>query len=206
MQCGKLAEAWDAFIQCLQISREMNDRYDEANVLCNLCWVCILKRDWVGATKLLTQSQTICRKIEADYLQAEIERLWATLYLETDELDQALGHIDRSIELAVENSDPSDEGQSKRVKGQIHLVREEFDLATEALHTSLRILQKIGETYQIAKTQFALAKLAVAQNDHTQAQQFLDEATATFARLGAEADLVQAQALAEALSSESVIH
>jgi hypothetical protein len=87
---------------------------------------------------------------------------------------------------------------SQRVLGQIHLAGQAWAAAATALSHSLEILTDLDSEYEAAKTRYLLALL-----DHTQPEPDkiapvspspLDQAIATFEKLGAQADLAEALA------------
>jgi tetratricopeptide (TPR) repeat protein len=130
-------------------------------------------------------------------MMPEVERHWAELSLKTNELDQALDHINRSIELAVTLSSPREEGVSRRVLGQVHQARGEWELAGIELGQSLQILSDLDSKYHLAKTRLALASLMTESGKLEKAQTYLHQATETFEKLGAKADLAEARKLAQ---------
>ena len=122
---------------------------------------------------------------------------WGEFYLKTGELDQALDHARRSIDLAIEQGNPLEEGMSHRMLGQVHLARGEQEPAEVALRSSLQILNDLDSVYETAKTKLSLARVATDE-----AQTHLAQAIETFARLGAQADLDQARDLERQLLDE----
>jgi len=117
-------------------------------------------------------------------------------------LDEALEHTRRSIELAIEQSNPLEEGMSRHMLGRVHVARTEWELAEAALRQSLHILDGLNE-YEAAKTKLSLARLMTktGSTETDEARTLLAQAITTFEKLGAQADLAEAQALDMELSS-----
>lgn len=88
-----------------------------------------------------------------------------------------------------------EEGETRRVVGQIYLARQELAEAEEELNDSLRILEELESHYEVGKTLFQLARLHRMQGDQAQMWDNLKKALAIFEDLGARLDLAQAQEL-----------
>ena len=138
-------------------------------------------------------------KIGSEEFLPELERRWGEYYLRMSELDQALEHTRRSVDLAIAQEARLEEGMSYRILGQIRMARGEQDLAKTALDQSLQILTDLNSEYEAAKTIVPLVSLALRNNPTAINREQLVQAIATFANIGAKADLAQARSLEEQL-------
>ena len=134
---------------------------EEARALSHLGQVYIYQEDWEEALACLNRSQDTFILAGSDEYLPELERRWGEFYLGTDGLDQALVHALRSVELAVEQGHPLEEGLSCRMLGRVHMARGEDEPAEAALRQSLQILGDLDSKYEVAKTKLSLVRLAV---------------------------------------------
>lgn len=192
---GEWAEAAALYEQSNAIWKQLGAALPEAVTLSNLARVRIYQENWPEARACLSRSQAIFDEIGAQAFLADLERRWGRFYLKTGALDQALDHTRRSIELAMAQEARLEEGVSRRVLGQVHLARGERELAAAALRQSLQILTDLHSEYEAAKAMLSLARLTL-EDDLPAARAQLEQVIHTFERLGAQADLDAARALA----------
>lgn len=195
---GEWTEAATFFEESNTIWKQVGAALPEAVTLSNLARVHIHQKNWSEARACLSRSQAMFDEIGSKSFLPDLERRWGRFYLETEALDQAFDHTRRSIELAVVQEARLEEGMSRRVLGQIYLARGEKEPAEIALRQSLEILLDLDSEYEAAKATLSLARLMLEDNP-AEAQVQLEHATRTFERLGAQADLAKALALAEQL-------
>jgi class 3 adenylate cyclase/tetratricopeptide (TPR) repeat protein len=189
--------AW-LFNQSNAIWKRIGSPLPDAVTLSNLAQVHIYQGNWDQARENLTQSQAIFEEIGSDDFIPELERRWGELYLKEVDLEQALAHTNRSIELATEQDAKLELGMSLRVLGDIHLARGEHSAAGEALNRSLEILQELESDYEAAKTVLVMARLALEKKADFDRMQ-LEQAYLTFEELEAKADCKVAQSLLKEL-------
>jgi tetratricopeptide (TPR) repeat protein len=186
----------DLYEQSLAIWEQIGMRLGEAVTLSNLAQIHIYLENWSGARGCLSRSQAMFAEIGSEEYLPELERRWGELYLKIHELGQALVHTERSIELAVEQGNPLEEGMSRRMLGQVHLARGEWEPAEVTLRQSLQILSDLNSEYEVARTRLALVRLAAESDSISgEARSYLAQAIETFERLGAKADLSAAREL-----------
>ena len=183
------------------IWRQIGAILPEAITTSNLAQVHIYQKNWAKVKSYLTVSETIFAEYKAEDFLPELERRWAEYYLKTNDLDEALKHIQHSLNLVEKQEARLEEGMSRRVLGQIHQAQGERELAGLDLNRSLQILTDLDSKYEIAKTKLALASLWLETENSAKAKEYLQQATATFDKLGAKADLREARQLAKNLAS-----
>jgi tetratricopeptide (TPR) repeat protein len=157
----------------------------------------IYQEDWSEARACLNRSQTLFAEIGSEDFLPELERRWGEFHLarvvhqvgQVGELEQALAHVQRSLELAIAQEARLELGMSYRLLGQVHLSCGETESARSALHQSLQILGDLDVPYQFAKTLLCLVELATKNGPTAAAREQLAQAIETFERLGAQADL-----------------
>ena len=205
LDSGEWDGAMSLLEQSLAIWRQISATEEEARTLSHLAQVHIYRKNWSEALACLSRSQdTFIQtgfQIGSDQYLPELERRWGEFYLMTGELDQALDHALRSVELAVEQSNPLKEGLSCRMLGRVHLARQENEPAEAALRQSLQIFGDLDSKYEIARTKLSLARMAVETDEIStdEARMHLTQAIETFAELGARADLAAARSLEQQL-------
>jgi class 3 adenylate cyclase/predicted ATPase len=204
---GEWDQAASLFEQSHAIWKQVGAAWGEAIILSNLAQVRIYQEDWSEARACLSRSQTLFAEIGSEDFLPELERRWGEFHLarvvrqvgQAGELDQALAHVQRSLELAIAQEARLELGMSYRLLGQVHLARGEVAPARSALHQSLQILDDLGIPYQLAKTLLCLVQLATKNGSVVKARSQLAQAIETFASLGAQADLSAALALQKQL-------
>ena len=195
---GEWAEAATLFEQYRDICQQIGAIRDEANALSNLAQVRIYQKNWDQAVSALKRSEALFAEIGSEEFLPELVRRWGEYYLNTDALDQALTHAQRSIDLAVAQGFLLDEGMSYRVLGQVYAARREIDSAETALRRSLQILNDLNSEYETAKTVLPLVNLSTTKKTlPVEDWEHLNRAIKTFDQLGAKSDLAWAQTLAQ---------
>ena len=191
---GEWITASDLFKQSYTVWRQIGATLLKGVTLSNLAQVHIYQQNWFEAQSCLKRSQVIFDEIGSEDFLPELERRWGEFYLKTGHLDQALSHIRRSIELALSQEARLEKGMSYRTLGMIHLARGEDNPAEVALEKSLKILDDLNSEYESAKTKLVLGRL-FSQGDPAKAVAHLHQATKTFEKLGAQADLAEVRGL-----------
>ncbi len=203
---GAWGQAAELYEQSMAIWKQIGVRWGEALTLNDMAQLHIYKGELAEARDCLARSQAIFAEVGSQEYLPELERHWAEFYLESEELDHALVHIQRSIACAIEQHNPLEEGISRRVLGEVYLMRGEYTLSKADLCHSLEILSELKSEYEVAKVKVSLARLRTkmdnvdsldwAQSTHA----YLELAMETFERLGAQADLAKVRDFAQQLS------
>jgi len=196
---GEWEQAQRLLEQSLATWQQVGAVKEEAKTLSNLAQAHICQGNWSEAQAALSRSQAMFAEVSSNDFVPELERRWGEFYLKTSQLDEALDHTHRSVELAVEQDNPLEEGRSLRVLGQVHLARGEREPAEAALRQSLQILGDLGSRYEVARTRLALARLALEASAGDEARAHLAQAVETFEELGAQAALAEGRELGRRL-------
>lgn len=121
-------------------------------------------------------------------LLPEACRRLAEIRLAQGRIAEAQACIERSLAAARALALTSEEGASQRVQGEIFSAAGQPTAAAESLAQGLALLAD-QSPYEAARTQVALSAHLRMQDDIDQANSLHQQAAATFARLGAMADL-----------------
>ena len=117
------------------------------------------------------------------------------------DLTQALHWAEQSLVIAQEHEMKLEEGDVRRVLGQVHCARGEYQAAERELGASLTLLESLDSQYQVGQTLYQLARLHAATNQRPLARQEASRALGIFEQLDAQIDLKAVQALRDVLGS-----
>lgn len=140
------------------------------------------------ADEHLQTSRTFFDQAQARDFLPELHRLFAEAALAADDLDTAVAHIEEALATGRELNMKGEEGNALRVLGQIHLRRNACVPAEEHLRASYDILSDLGDTYEAARTQLALAECLLCLEKREAARKVLDDCRAVFKQLDARLD------------------
>jgi class 3 adenylate cyclase/tetratricopeptide (TPR) repeat protein len=188
---GELDQAASLFHQSNAIWKKIGSPLPDAVTLSNLAQVHISQENWKEAQSCLSHSEAIFEDIGSDVYIPELERRWGELLLRTGHYDQAVEHLNRSIELAIEQNNKLEWGMSLRVLGEVFLVENDYHAAKVTLDQSLEILKSINSDYEAAKVILSLTRLGLRSNMEIDRVQ-LQQAVSTFQMLEAQRDLAEA--------------
>ena len=142
------------------------------------------------AASALKSAHHICVQHKLDYLRSVVLYWQAEVARKKGQHDQALTRISESLQLTQKGGYLLEEGIAWSIKGKILDAMQRFDEAEDAHQTSLKILGKHYK-YDIAQSQRTLGEhyLMCDGEGSKQAKLWLEEALATFERLGAKRDI-----------------
>jgi hypothetical protein len=135
-----------------------------------------------------------------------MHRHLAEAALSTGDLHDTVAEAEQAAALARELNMRGEEGSALRVLGQAALGLSNLTQAEQYLSDSLGILLEVGDEYEAARTELALASLLISQYaigevlsysaaQYERGMEALKHCISTFERLGAQAELVQAESL-----------
>jgi DNA-binding NtrC family response regulator/tetratricopeptide (TPR) repeat protein len=99
---------------------------------------------------------------------------------------------------------PATWGEFLRIRGAIHARTNRPTAAHHDFAQSANVFELLGERYQAALSQLALARLAVKAGSRANAERYLDLADTTFKTLRSERDLAEVEAIRAELSAHHV--
>jgi len=135
----------------------------------------------------------------ADAIQADLAACEALLELgRVSEAEQRLMHCESRFD---PRTSPANWGDFLRVRGALHARSGQTALAYHDLAQSVNIFDLLGERYQTALTNLAVARLAASTNARATADRSLQAATPVFQMLGAQRDLADVAAVRAALDA-----
>ncbi len=202
---GRLDEALSFYQETL---REMEQIGGSAYVLgvvhMNLGHVFIRRSEIDMARQELNTARDYFEQAEARDFLPELCRHNAEANLKTADFADAQQQAEYALNLARELEMRGEEGYILRVLGEIYAAQDNFDVSETHLKHSLDILEEMGDDYQQAQTQLALAQLYTQYQHSHDAQQTLRQCIPIFERLGAAVDLQAAQSLLASLKMDEV--
>ncbi|OQY45093.1 MAG: hypothetical protein B6242_11265 [Anaerolineaceae bacterium 4572_78] len=160
-------------------------------------------------------SQNLFEQAQVRDFLPEMTRLFAETDLLANDLKKAETNIREALRLARELGMPEEEGNSLRVLGKIQTqsgastlaltVKEsldppQFEQAKQSLTESMTILNEVGNTYEVARSQLVLAELYAIQQNNDESLALLDKCQPVFESLGASLDLKNAKMLRHDMS------
>ena len=108
----------------------------------------------------------------------------AALHEYTPLLEETAASLDHTLYLAI----------AHRAWGVIHLLEGEYAQAEARLNQALELFQEIETRWQIGRTLYELAELALARAEPDQARDYLSRALVTFEDIKALPDMTRTQA------------
>lgn len=143
----------------------------------------------------LVAAQGCFEQVQIQDFLPELYRLFAELYRWRGGWETAVSYGNRSLQLARELEMPGEEGHTLRIMGDIALGQQQEEAAHEHFVQSQKLLTAANDGYELAKTQLALARLYVRQQQGEAARRLLLAAEAVFARQEATFDWQQVRQL-----------
>ncbi|MCJ7811589.1 MAG: tetratricopeptide repeat protein [Dehalococcoidia bacterium] len=209
---GDLEGASQLFSKCLNSWETMGYRLGVAMAHTNLGRVAARQGRCAEAIEVLQKSVASFKEIGSKAFVAEAHARLAEAYLELGKLDDALAHARRSLTLALSADAPLTEALSRRLLGQVHIIRGEWTEAERSLLESQAINERTHSSYELGQTLYNLAVLyrqappAVLPDGQTKADQALAAAQRIFWQLGARRDLARADRLASSTDLHGTIN
>ncbi len=173
---------------CVKMARDHKLREHHIAGLSSLAHLHLHRREPEAASSLLSEAERLALEMDAKDQLPEIYRGWAQVRRAEEQLQEALGYAERSVNLARGLGLDLEEGMSLRVLGQALLASGQHQPALAAFEQSLSLLAD-RDPHEAArtKTQWGLALVPGGEAD--QGTTLLQEARSTFQRLGAKRDL-----------------
>ncbi len=193
---GRLDEALTFYRQALRALEQIGGSTYVLGVLhMNLGHVFIRRGEIDKACQELRTAREHFEQAQARDFLPELYRHYAEAHLAAGDLAEAERQARRALDLSRELEQRGEEGYGLRVLGQVVNAHGHPEDAEMYLKQSLEILDAIGDHYQKAQTQLALAQFYAQQNDSLNAREALEQCVPVFRRLGVTRDLDAAHTL-----------
>jgi class 3 adenylate cyclase/tetratricopeptide (TPR) repeat protein len=193
---GRLDDALTFYRQALQALEQIGGSPYVLGVLhMNLGHVFIRRSEIDQAFQELRIAQEHFDQAQARDFLPELHRHCAEAHFAVGNLAEAEQQTRCALALSRELEQRGEEGYGLRLLGQVVNVRGYPQDAETCLKQSLEILEGIGDHYQKAQTQLALAHFYAQQNDPLNARATLEQCVPVFQRLGVARDLETARTL-----------
>jgi tetratricopeptide (TPR) repeat protein len=186
---------------CLEIADKRGMKVVILFCQSNLGNLYVRRGDLAAAVNALAEAERLAFETDTKYLLPEISRTWAEVYLADGHSQEARARIERSLELAREMELVPEEGMSLRVLAQVLLDSGQPGAAVEAFGQSLSLLEA-RDPYEAARTRLEWGRALISEPEVPGSGArpgitLLQEARATFERLGAQHDLAAVDELLE---------
>jgi tetratricopeptide (TPR) repeat protein len=142
-------------------------------------------------------SAELCRQTNDELGLAEAYRQLAETYLALDQLAEAERATEQAYTTAVASGDPQTEAIAYRVRGMLATKRGDYQAALEDTRRSIRMLTQLGCTHELGQSLMLQATILIREENTAAACELLSEAIQLLGRVGAAADMQQAQQLME---------
>jgi class 3 adenylate cyclase/tetratricopeptide (TPR) repeat protein len=208
---GDLEEASQLFSRSLDTWETIGYKIGAALACSNLGRVATRQGRCTEAIEFLQKGATIFKEIGSKPYLAEANVRLAEAYLQQGQLGTALAHVRRALALALGARAPLVEASSRRVLGQICILRRRWLEGERFLLESREINERAGACYELGQTLYHLAVLyrqapaAVLPHGQDGAREALTGARAVFRRLKAKRDLARATRLARSVRRDARI-
>ncbi len=157
--------------------------------------VLLLQGRSAEALPLLIEAITICEQIGARSFLSEFLRMAAEAALAYGDREAARSYAQRSLAFANELGMTPEAAIAHRILGQVALAEDNLELAQRELEQSLAALAHLDNRYELGKTRYQQARLALALNDQATFAIAHTEAMQIFHELDAQRDLALASTL-----------
>ncbi|CAG1010987.1 Regulatory protein AfsR [Anaerolineales bacterium] len=189
MNMGDYAIADDHLQKGLKLARSHDYlKVHLANLLCNIADLDLRQSQSQEAMPSLLEAEHLAKEMGLDHLLPEIYRSLAQVYLLQQELRKASTFANKSVKLAEEFGDAVEMGKSLRVLGQVQWANNQHKVALDSFERSLSLLAD-HDPYESARTKAELGQRLKVNDELDRSIALMQEARATFQKLGAERDL-----------------
>ena len=193
---GRLDEALTFYRQALQTLEQIGgSTYVLGALHMNLGHVFVRRGEIDKALQELRMAQEHFDQAQVRDFLPELYRHYAEAHFALNDPAEAEQHVRRALDLSRELEQRGEEGCGLRILGLVMNAQGHPEDAEIRLKQSLDILDGIGDHYQKAQTQLALAQFYAQQNNALNARKVLEQCMPFFQRLGVARDLDTAHAL-----------
>jgi class 3 adenylate cyclase/tetratricopeptide (TPR) repeat protein len=194
---GEYALALEHYDESLRISLAIGARPIESIVRSNLGEIYRRLGRLAESVDQLTLSVELCRQTNDELGLAEAYRQLAETYIALDQLAEAERATAQAYASAVESGDPQTEAIAYRVCAILAAKRGDYQTAIEHTRRSIRMLAQLGCTHELGQSMMVQATILIREENIDAACDLLSEALQLLGRVGAAADMQQAQQLIE---------
>jgi tetratricopeptide (TPR) repeat protein len=190
--------AWQHLANSLDLARDGDLGEYEILGQSNLADLYLRQGKPEAATPLLIEAERLALETSTKWPLPRIYYRWAEAHLLSGEAETALHDAERSVSLAQEMGMTQEEGMSRRVLGQALLAGDQPEKAAAAFERSLALLAD-RDPYEAARTRMQWGLALISGEDAERGRELLEEARATFEKLGARRDLAAVEEALRAL-------
>jgi transcriptional regulator with GAF, ATPase, and Fis domain len=174
------------FAQCAEVIERLNLKRERVIYLEYSGELAYERGDLYKAKALLTEAYKAGRQMAPESaLVTQVGRRLAEVELALDNVDEAMAHAQRALNLAVNLGELAETALSRRVIAQIFAGRGEFADALDCIVQAVEAARTVGDPHDLARTLLAKADILVAaesdEKDKTRA--LYEEALRLFRKL-----------------------
>jgi tetratricopeptide (TPR) repeat protein len=191
---GNYEFALENLLKGLEAARSHRLTQYEIAIQSSLADLYLRQEEWEAAEQALVQAQELANQMDEQEDLPGIYRGWAHRYLSVGECQGAFHYAEKAVDMARELRMSLEEGSSRRVLGQALLANNQPQAALEAFSQSLALLEH-RDPYEAARTQAEWGHALLPGPETERGITLLQEARATFERLGAQRDLAAVEGI-----------
>jgi tetratricopeptide (TPR) repeat protein len=181
---NKQSDAIAAYTQCLQIYKELDDRYSQSYILNDLGLIYKTQRSWNQSIDFFQQSLQICQELQNRCGEASALNNLGTVYKIQGRWDQAINLFNQSLQICEALDDLHGESYTLNNLGTIYQAQGRWDEAIKLFKQSFAIKQKLKDRYGASNTLNNLGLIYQAQNRWGQAIYYYRQSLEIFRKLG----------------------
>ncbi len=142
--------------------------------------------DIVQAGKILGHAYELGRELAPESaLVSQVRRRMACVEIELDNIESALKHAQKALDLSIQLGEQAEIGLSQMVIAEVFATRGNAESAIQYAQDGIDTLRKIGDPYDIARSLLTMAEVYIKINDNNfnKIDKLFDESFKIFSRL-----------------------
>lgn len=185
----------------LERAGQTGNSYYRARALMNLGRLWLGLEAWAKAVEPLTESERLFAEMGARDTQVDALLLQSEVFIGQGEWPKANAKMAEATALLPpsEQGKNDQHGRLMRQHGMVALQTGKLVEAERALLASAELFNQLGDTFEKARTDYQLARLAQSNHDVALAQHYAHEAQQTFLALGAQREAERCARLMKAV-------
>jgi len=197
---GEYEKAIDQCLRSLKL-REEDDLLGLAYCYEYLARVYAAREEWDLALKNLSvEALPRFERLDANHRMAERYALLADIYVKLGKFESALAAARKGWQYAKNSESPFEQAVAMRGLGGAQIAIGLCEEGRRSLSESCETLAKMGDPYQLARSEFELGVALLTERGKDKARKHLTKAAHAFRKLGAKCDLSKAQGTLQSLA------
>ncbi len=185
LKMGNSQKAKDYFLTALQYAEQTQSPWMKAETLGNLGEVHFLEGDFLHAANLYEADIAISQELEDKEELTETYRRKAELLLAEGRIEEAEIWAKRALTLALKTKAKKEEGNARRVLGNIQAQLKKNEEARNSFLTSLACFKSLGKNFELGKVYLEYGKYLKEIGQEEESENYLYLAQEIFRNLSA---------------------